>query len=50
MEVEPSTFYLYTYIIWIFATDVFAFVIKYESINEEHGVDRFKAYEVWQIL
>ena len=45
--VGPFTFYLYTYIISIFATDVFAFVIKNETINfflipEDHGVDRLK--------
>lgn len=53
--VGAFTFYLYTYVISIFAADVFALVIKNEIINffiipEEYGVDRFKAYKVWWTL
>lgn len=49
--VGAFTFYLYTYVISIFAADAFALVIKNEIINffiipEEYGVDRFKAYKV----
>lgn len=49
--VGPFTFYLYSYMISIFATDVVTLVIKNETINffiipEEHGLDRLKAYKV----